>query len=75
MAVGESVQQAIMEAKKNSADEDGVQDIQTRNVQVRKGRGPLLNLTDFGKRFHRLEHEEELRVVVHEDGIWIDRGN
>lgn len=50
-------------------------DVQTRSAQNHGGGGGQIyvNLTDLGRRLHDIAPQDDLRVAVYEDGIWISK--
>jgi hypothetical protein len=71
MATTGSVPEAICALKEANMGENGIIDRQKRRAQ-RNGHGISVNVTDIGRRFHEISQSDQLEVVVHEDGIWIE---
>jgi len=63
----------IQEERCKRADGGEPINTETRTAFDNNG-GMCSNLTDFGTKLHGIESGDEVRIEVHEDGIWIEPG-
>lgn len=70
MAISEGAREAIRACKEQEMGQNGVLDVQHRSAQNLNG-GISVNITDLGRRIHSIGAKDQVCVVVHQDGIWI----
>lgn len=71
MAIRNGSLEGIQACIASNSDADDVVDVAERSAQALGG-GVSVNITELGAKMHGIKPQDDVRVVVHEEGIWME---